>query len=67
MPSRTTRADDEMLLDWIAWRIDGHSSAAIAAASGVPAARVRTATNRVWDADEAHCGETENVAEGYWQ
>lgn len=59
-----TRAQDEKILQWLAWRSAGYSARAIArhvdAAPGV----VVKATNAVRAADLAESGE--DVSAGYW-
>ncbi len=51
-----TRADDEALLQWLQWRDEGFSCGQIGAHVGLPDNRIRTATNRVYEADtEAGC------------
>lgn len=43
-----TRADDELILQMMAWRDAGHKPAAIAAHIGKTPNAVRVATNRVY-------------------
>ena len=59
----STRQDDETLLEAIALRCDGVSSAVAGKALGMTRERLRTATNRVKDAD-AQCGEC--IEGAYW-
>ena len=49
-----TRADDELLLAWLALPAGGMSSYKIAQSYGVSSERVRTATHRVLEDDLAH-------------
>lgn len=54
---KTTRADDEMVLDWLARRRAGNSFAKIARAYGVQQQRERRAVERVMQADRDAHGE----------
>lgn len=56
-----TRTDDEAVLRCIELRIEGYTSPQIAAAVGVTASNIRTATNRVLDADLDESGEDRAV------
>jgi len=54
MPCKTTnREDDETLLHWLQLRDSVKSCGQIGKKFGVPSNRVRTATNRVYDAAAA--------------
>ena len=61
---KTTRADDEQILDLLDWRRDGFSSYAIAPHFGLNPERVRVLTNRVKADDIAYSGP--EAAEAYW-
>jgi hypothetical protein len=64
MPGRADRHEDERVLTWLRLRCDGLSSPEIGARYGVTGERVRTATQRVREADAAESGE--DVEEAYW-
>lgn len=63
--ANASRADDETLLAWLHQRASGVSSSDIANRYGVTATRVRTATNRVMQADMEESGES-GLAGKYW-
>ncbi len=63
----STRADDALLLEWLARRRRGESAASLADRYGTTPQRISTATVRVRAADLAESGEAESVVrEGYW-
>ena len=62
-PDASGRAADEMLLWLMSKRINGCSTRALAAETGLTHAWIRTATNRVKIAD-AECGE--RISGHYW-
>jgi len=62
-PDVEARAADEMLLWLMSKRINGRSTRALAAETGLTHAWIRTATNRVKIAD-AECGE--RISGHYW-
>lgn len=66
MPVATHSTDCQTLV-WIERRAAGLTTHEIAAADGVRETQVRTATNRVLNADLAEGGETEKKIRGaYW-
>jgi hypothetical protein len=67
MRKRSTRADDEALLDMLIARTSGVSSYEIGRMIGMTAEAVRIATNRVRAADLVESNEpSKQVLSGYW-
>jgi len=67
MAGPSTRADDERLLWLLAARGAGWTARAAAAGFGLTAESVRTATNRVRDADLRESGEPIDLVAGCYQ
>lgn len=68
MSANPSRADDDLLLRWLSARARGESSSVIALRHGVTPERVRTATNRVLQADLRESGErAKRVEPFYWR
>lgn len=65
MPGLPDRADDERVLSWLRLRSQGHSSGEVALRYGATSERVRTATQRVRQADIEESGEPD-VGRYYW-
>lgn len=60
-----TRRDDELHLKWVRLRTRGYTSVQIAQRYGVRPERVRTVTNRIFNADSRQSGE--NIKASYWR
>lgn len=65
MPGLPDRSDDERLLAWLWLRSQGQSSGEVALRYGVTSERVRTATQRVRQADIDESGEPD-AGRYYW-
>ena len=63
-----TRADDERHLKWLRWRCDGYTSRQIGEAEGYSQEHVRTATNRIKEADicSSPISEESEIRRAYW-
>ena len=62
-----SRERDEELLQWLAWRVKGHSASRIAGHSGRNTGVIVTATNNVRSAGLMESGEDAGkVARAYW-